>query len=96
MQRITATGENRWLFGILAYFMSFMLHSGSLKPVRTVPSSNTTRGSLDQHTVGSQQLQLLLFCHGGKLILQTKIFIDQATGIEEFFQRQTAGLVPLL
>ena len=53
-------------------------------------------GPLDQHAILGQQIVLGLFIHFTQLVLQPHFLIELAAGVEEFFQRQTALLVPLL
>ena len=51
-------------------------------------------GPLDQHAVGGQQSELLLPGHGGELVLQPQVLVDQTAGVEELLQLQAALLLP--
>jgi poly(A) polymerase len=53
-------------------------------------------GTLDQHTVGGQQLQLLFLSHGGQLLFQIHGFVEKAGGIEKLLQGQSADVLPQL
>ena len=50
--------------------------------------------ALDQHTVRSQQLKLLVLAHGRQFVLELQCLVLQTAGVEELLQRQIALLMP--
>ena len=58
--------------------------------------SRCQQRAFHQHTIRGKKLQLFLFAHGRKFVLQFHFFIKKAAGIKELFKWKAALRIPFL
>ena len=85
------TGSGTWTF-LLSFqrlfpFCLFEAHQHKIV--------SDEHGPLDQQSIRCQQGIHFVLRPGRQLVLQSLLFVEQAAGVEEFFQGQAADLVPL-